>query len=283
MNQAELFPDLQPVVNPSRKFETFSLPDGNVIQVPYSVWKDGRKRIDCTEYGGTFHTSRVHEIADQQAEEELRQIFRSRDEAIREHDERAIEVIRKLARGPTQATKSPRNISRSSPANKITEPSESDFYRPSEYKGLFSNCPEGVDKMEGPTHLAKRVFGHAFAIAKTYNVDRVSLNWVRTAKALRASDRGVKNAAFDLRDQWRLIWFKSTQGSPLGTTIRFLRHPSMFGSSEESSELAGNSVPNLPKGFPKSSEHSSRSNKKDKKSEKEQRKRSSSLGWGSGS
>ena len=268
-SQNELFEDLPRAADPRGTFETLRWPDGNIVEVPYSIWKDGRKRLDLTELGGRIITSRNAETADRKAIEELRRIFQSRDQIIREHDERAIEIVHRLERRRAPIRKGPRlrNISPSLPTDTITQPAESDFYRPSDYKGPFSNCPEGVEEIVGPTNLAKRVFGHAFATAKRYNVDRVSLNWVRTAKALGATDRGVKNAAFNLR-QWRLVWFKSTQGSPLGATVRFLRHPAISGSSEENSELPGGKrIPNSPKSLPKSSEHSSLSNKREEKQE----------------
>jgi hypothetical protein len=127
MNQADLFPDLPSVANPSGEFAKFRVGE-KIIQIPISFWKDGTKKIDLTEHGGPVVRSKIHALADQKAIEELRRIFESRDEVVREHDERAIEFVQKLlapdrAKRPVRLRK--KDLTESAPelvfANPFTE------------------------------------------------------------------------------------------------------------------------------------------------------------------
>jgi hypothetical protein len=294
-NQSELFAEIPPAVNPTGEFEQYRIGE-KIINVPSSFWKDGRKRIDLTEFGGRVITSRNHETADQRAIEELLRIFQSRDELVREHDERAVEVVRNLVTNDRKQPNKPRlrNTSRGRTSPEVVNEPSVQFYRPCEYTGPFSNCPAGVDEMIGPTHLEKRLFAYAFALAKPYKVDRINLNWVRAAKALGATPRGVSDAASSLRGNWRLLWFRAKKGSQVGATVQFPRHPAIaIASSEDNSEEGGKSTPASSSDItteehrqsnPKCSEESSPSNRREKNSERKERKshsyQSHSLGWG---
>jgi hypothetical protein len=85
-----------------------------------------------------------------------------------------------------------------------------DFIRPADYKEEFSNCPSVVDRMIGPTHLQKRLFGFLWACAECTGLKSHPLILVAAAAALGATDAGVRKAAEGLRDDWNLIWFEKT-------------------------------------------------------------------------
>lgn len=56
-NQKELFEEFPSAVKPSSHFASFQVGE-KIVEVPHSVWKDGRIRADLTAYGGPVIVSR---------------------------------------------------------------------------------------------------------------------------------------------------------------------------------------------------------------------------------
>jgi hypothetical protein len=123
------------------------------------------------------------------------------------------------------------------------------FFRPADYKGLFSNCPGPVDSMLGPTHLEKRLFGLAWAKAVYTRLEFYDLSLNIAARQLGATPRGIKEAAYSLRDRWRLFWFENIRlGRFGGVLVKFPQQDWMGLNAEHNSRQCGTQFQRLPRG-----------------------------------
>src|SRR5437773_676132 len=138
------------------KLKEFQI-SGKIIKLPFSVWKDGRMRVDVSAYGKGEVVSRNKLNLAKRVRELLANALAETDELI--------------AAGDTD----PRPRERNKRVQRCSEVAEATgqlaFFRPSDYKGFFSNCPAPVDSMLGPTHLEKRLFGLAWAKAVYTKLD----------------------------------------------------------------------------------------------------------------
>src|SRR5262249_3027485 len=124
-----------------------------IISLPRSYWKDGRIRVDLSRYGKGEVVSRNRLNLAKRVREKLANLLAATDEEIAESETPAARAARVRNRHSTEI-------------QSAAAPKDLDFIRPIDYEGKFSNCPRHVDRMIGPTHLQKRLFGFLWASAK---------------------------------------------------------------------------------------------------------------------
>jgi hypothetical protein len=192
---------------------------GKIIKLPFSVWKDGRMRVDVSAFGKGEVVSRNKLNLTKRVREILAIALAETDELI---------AAGKFDPQPRERNK------RVECSSEVSEAAgQLAFFRPADYKGLFSNCPGPVDSMLGPTHLEKRLFGLAWAKAVYTRLDFYELSLSKAARELGATRHGIKEAAYSLRDRWRLFWFENIRlGRFGGAVVRFPRQDWMRSNGE---------------------------------------------------
>jgi hypothetical protein len=183
--------------NPSPKLKRFEV-GGKIIKLPFSVWKDGRLRVDVSAYGKGEIVSRNKSNLVKRVREFLANALAETDELL-------------LVDSDPQPRQRNRRVSSSSD---IATADQLVFFRPADYKREFSNCPRPVDRMIGPTHLEKRLFGFLWSEAKQIGLDFCLLIFASAARELGATEFGIKKSAYSLRDDWKLIWFDGKRQKP---------------------------------------------------------------------
>ena len=183
---------------------------GKIIKLPFSVWKDGRMRVDVSAFGKGEVVSRNKLNLTKRVREILAIALAETDELI---------AAGKFDPQPRERNK------RVECSSEVSEAAgQLVFFRPADYKGLFSNCPSPVDSMLGPTHLEKRLFGLAWAKAVYTRLEFYDFRLTRQQDSSAPRARGIKEAAYSLRDRWRLFWFENIRlGRFGGALVKFPR------------------------------------------------------------
>jgi len=208
---------------------------GKIIKLPFSVWKDGRMRVDVSAFGKGEVVSRNKLNLTKRVREILANALAETDDLI---------AAGKFDPRPRERNK---RVACSSDVSEAA--GQLAFFRPADYKGLFSNCPGPVDSMLGPTHLEKRLFGLAWAKAVYTRLEFYELSLNKAARQLGAAPRGIKEAAYSLRDRWRLFWFKNIRlGRFGGALARFPQQDWMGLNAEHNSHQCGTQFQRLPRG-----------------------------------
>jgi len=177
-SQKELFGELPHATNPHGDFVRYRV-GKKIIQVPCSIWKDGRIRADLSAFGGGAPVSRNRKNLDQRIIGLLEKVFGDVIEAVRE------ELKRKPF--PSQPRISNKLASRTAQANPARE-----YINPFLPKlWTFAKCPDWLFSRREPSATEKRVYAKllfpARPICRTWDQTRgtiLELNQGELASAL---------------------------------------------------------------------------------------------------
>src|SRR5437773_10813511 len=114
------------------KLKEFQI-SGKIIKLPFSVWKDGRMRVDVSSYGKGEVVSRNKLNLAKRVRELLANALAETDEVI--------------AAGAVDPRPRERNKRVHASSELVKATVQLVFFRPSDYKRFFSNCPAPVESM----------------------------------------------------------------------------------------------------------------------------------------
>jgi hypothetical protein len=212
-NQRDLFGDeVSSAVNPRGEFAEFRV-GKKIIQIPCSVWRDGRIRADLSKYGAGEVVSRRRTNLNHRIADVLRPFF-----------EQAVEAIcGEFERPPTPT---PRLSNKRPLATRIC--TEVRYINPFSQNWTFGKCPDWLLTRREPTAVEKHVYGKllypAPPICRRWDV-RIGiifeLNQGQLAKAIGISRPAANRALMSLRRRGLL----ELTGQPgARQVVRFLQH-----------------------------------------------------------
>ena len=191
-SQPEFFEELPGATSPRRQFAEFRA-GKKIIQIPYSVWKDGRMRADLSKYGAREVVSRNSANLQDRVIERLREHFGAIVEAVYHEFSRA---------GRPKAAK-PRS------SNKLAAIAQSSaeirYINPFAEKWTFGKCPDWLLTKREPTAIEKHAYGkllYPAGVCERWDQTTgviFGLNQAKLAKALGLPRQSVNVAMNSLR------------------------------------------------------------------------------------
>ena len=186
------FPRQADSVNPRLQFAKFRA-GKKIIQIPYSIWKDGRMRADLSKYGAREVVSRNSANLQDRVIERLREHFGAIVEAVYHEFSRAGRPKAATPRSSNKLAAMPQSSAAIRYINPFTE------------KWTFEKCPDWLSTKRESTAIEKHIYGKLLYPALVcQRWDQTTgvifgLNQAKLAKALGLPRQSVNVAITSLR------------------------------------------------------------------------------------